>query len=168
MKYLLIAIIILVSGIRSQAQVDTGRLNIRLAMKQKHASLAANYFSPISDARFKDSLTVAVGSGENPDSIILFNWPVRRLVAFHQRLSAENAGGAWELYREFMDAAVGTYGFSGVRLQLQNRVASGQQPQMGIASYLLRIMSGWEAAQAKVLDERRKLGKTLLAVDSDY
>lgn len=151
------------------AQVDTGRLNIRLQMKQKHASMAAHYFSPISDARFKDSLKVAIGSGTNPDSVINFLWPVKRLVAFHIRLSAENAGGAATLYREFLDAKVGEFGFVGIRVQLEARAAQQVEPAKSIAAYILRNITQWEAVQLKVLTQRIELGKTLINIDeSDY
>jgi hypothetical protein len=169
MKYIFIFIVFLTLGIRSNAQVDTGRLNIRLQMKQKHASMAANYFSPILDQRFKDSLKIAIGSGNNPDSVINFLWPVRRLVAFHIRLSAENSGGAATLYREFLDAKVGEFGFVGIRVQLEARAAQPVEPAKSIATYILRNINQWEAVQTAVLLERIKLGKGLIDIDeSDY
>ena len=167
MKYLLIIFAFITTA--SSAQVDTGRLNIRLQMKQKHASMAAHYFSPILDVRFKDSLKVAIGSGNNPDSVINFLWPVKRLVAFHTRLSAENSGGAATLYREFLDAKVGEFGFVGIRVQLEARASQQVEPAKSIATYILRNITKWEEIQSAVLTERIKLGKTLIEIDeSDY
>jgi len=167
MKYLLFIFCFI--SFSASAQQDTGRMNIRLQMKQKHASMAANYFSPILDQRFKDSLKVAIGSGNNPDSVINFLWPVRRLVAFHIRLSAENSGGAATLYREFLDAKVGEFGFVGIRVQLEARAAQPVEPAKSIATYILRNINQWEAVQLAVLLERIKLGKGLIDIDeSDY
>jgi hypothetical protein len=167
MKYILILFAFIT--VSASAQTDTMRMNIRLTMKRKHASMAANYFSPISDQRFKDSLKVAIGNGNEPDSVITFLWPVRRLINFHIRLSAENAGGASELYREFLDATVGTFGFPGIRAQLENRSQQPAQPAQGISIFLLRNLNQWEAVQTAVLLERIRLGKTLIDIDeSDY
>lgn len=167
MKYILIIITFLMSGTCLQAQPDTMRMNIRLTMKQKHVALAINYFSPIADYKLADTLRTYLSSGNNPDSVVLVTWNVRRIILLHQRLANENSG-VGSLYREFMDATVGTFGFPGIRLQLQNRITAGNQPAASIAAYILKRMEDWEAVQTAVVTERINSAKALIDAGSDY
>jgi hypothetical protein len=164
MKYLLFLLLI---SAQSQAQPDTAKMNIRLIMKQKHVALAINYFSPIADAKLSDTLSTYLGSGLNPDSVVQVSWSVRRILLLHQRLSNEN-GGAGSWYREFMDATNVTFGFAGIRAQLNNRIQSGAQPSASIAAYILKRMEDWEAIQAAVVNERINSAKALIFADSDF
>ena len=146
---------------------DTTKMNVRLIMKQKHVALAVSYFSPIADYKFADTLRTYLGSGTNADSLVQITWSVRRILLLHQRLANEN-GGAGSWYREFMDATVGTFGFAGVRLQLNSRISSGNQPAASIAAYILTRMQAWEATQLAVLTERINSAKKLIETDSDF
>jgi hypothetical protein len=158
-------ILLLFISTASFAQVDTGKLLVRLQFTQDHIAAMGSFLAderqPFSKdnytsfMRINDTLALRIGTGTKPDSVTIGSYPVNFVIGFFSRLTDKQAGS---IYSDLRDIINGKSGYIGILQQLNTQANDGNK----VAAYLRKELIDLFARKQAVWIEEKERGKIFL------